>query len=301
MSGVSAAADHSSVRHTRLVAFETPERSGYGLLREDGIADLSRRLAGSLPTLQSVIETGAWAEAEEAGRKGAIDLALGEFSFLPPIPERARIICVGVNYPDRAAEYADAAPAPPYPSLFIRFASSFVGHGGAMVRPTVSEQLDYEGEIVLVIGKAGRHIPEVAALDHVAALTLCNEGSVRDWLRHGKFNVTQGKNFDRSGAIGPWLVQYVDERQVEDVRLTTRVNGALRQDDRTSRMIFGFRSLIRYVSTFMELAPGDMIVTGTPTGAGARRDPPEWLRAGDVIEVEAEGIGLLRNTVEDEQ
>jgi 2-keto-4-pentenoate hydratase/2-oxohepta-3-ene-1,7-dioic acid hydratase in catechol pathway len=211
-----------------------------------------------------------------------------------------KIICVGVNYPDRNAEYKDGQDAPQFPSLFVRFPQSFVGHNEALVRPRVSKQLDYEGEIALVIGKAGRHISEKHALDHVSSLTLCNEGSVRDWIKHGKFNVTQGKNFDCSGALGPWRVPYTDEKQIADIRLTTRVNGETRQDDRTSRMIFSFRKLITYVSTFTTLQPNDIIVTGTPAGAGARLDPPQWLKPGDVIEVEADGLGILRNTVVDE-
>jgi 2-keto-4-pentenoate hydratase/2-oxohepta-3-ene-1,7-dioic acid hydratase in catechol pathway len=211
-----------------------------------------------------------------------------------------KIICVGVNYPDRNAEYKDGQDAPQFPSLFVRFSQSFVGHNEALVRPKASVQLDYEGEIALVIGKPGRHITEKDALGHVAALTLCNEGSVRDWIRHGKFNVTQGKNFERSGSMGPWLVPFTDESQIADIRLTTRVNAETRQDDRTSRMIFSFCKLISYISTFTELHSNDIIITGTPTGAGARLDPPQWLKPGDVVEVEAEGLGILRNTVVDE-
>jgi 2-keto-4-pentenoate hydratase/2-oxohepta-3-ene-1,7-dioic acid hydratase in catechol pathway len=137
-------------------------------------------------------------------------------------------------------------------------------------------------------------------LGHIAALTLCNEGTIRDWVRHAKFNVTQGKNWDRSGAMGPWLVPFTDPAQIVDVRLQTRVNGELRQDDRTGRMLFPVARQIAYISTFTTLEPGDIIVTGTPTGAGARFDPPRFLKPGDVIEVEAEGIGTLMNTVEDE-
>ncbi|MGX1048121.1 2-keto-4-pentenoate hydratase/2-oxohepta-3-ene-1,7-dioic acid hydratase in catechol pathway [Bradyrhizobium diazoefficiens] len=226
--------------------------------------------------------------------------ALGEITWLPPVPAPEKIICIGVNYPDRNAEYKDGQDAPKYPSMFMRSPRSFVGHDTPLVRPRASAQLDYEGEIVLVIGKAGRHIPESTALDHIAGLTLCNEGSVRDWLRHAKFNVTQGKNFDSSGSLGPWLVPYMRESQIADIRLTTHVNGELRQDDRTSRLMFPFRYLISYISTFATLVPGDIIVTGTPTGAGARFDPPRYLKPGDVIEIEAEGIGRLRNGVVDE-
>lgn len=134
----------------------------------------------------------------------------------------------------------------------------------------------------------------------IAALTLCNEGTIRDWLRHAKFNVTQGKNFDRTGSIGPWLIPFVDEAQIADIGLQTRVNGELRQSDRTSRMTFSIPKLIHYISTFTTLVPGDIVVTGTPTGAGARFDPPHWLKPGDTIEVTAEGIGALRNIVKDE-
>jgi 2-keto-4-pentenoate hydratase/2-oxohepta-3-ene-1,7-dioic acid hydratase in catechol pathway len=184
--------------------------------------------------------------------------------------------------------------------MFMRTPRSFVGHNAPLVRPRASAQLDYEGELVLVIGKAGRHIAESAALDHIAAVTLCNEGTIRDWVRHAKFNVTQGKNFDSTGSLGPWLVPYTDEKQIADIRLTTRVNGETRQDDRTGRLTFGFRYLINYISTFTTLAAGDVIVTGTPTGAGARFDPPRYLKPGDVVEVEAENIGVLRNGVVDE-
>jgi len=186
-------------------------------------------------------------------------------------------------------------------SLFIRFARSFVGHQVALTRPKASEQLEYEGEIAIVIGIGDRHIAEASALDHIAALTLCNEGTLRDWVRHAKFNVTQGKNFDGSGSMGPFLVPFKDPAQIVDVGLQTRVNGDLRQDDRTGRMLFPVARQIAYISTFTTLVPGDIIVTGTPTGAGARLDPPVFLKPGDVIEVEAEGIGLLQNGVVDEQ
>ena len=219
----------------------------------------------------------------------------------PPIPAPEKIICIGVNYPDRNAEYKDGQDAPKYPSMFMRTPRSFVGHGAPLVRPRVSPQLDYEGELVLVIGKAGRHITETDAMDHIGALTLCNEGTIRDWVRHAKFNVTQGKNFDSTGSLGPWLVPFTGEAQIADLRLTTKVNGELRQDDRTSRLIFGFRYLIHYLSTFTTLVPGDIIITGTPTGAGARFDPPRYLKPGDVVEVEVENIGVLRNGIVDEQ
>lgn len=287
-----------------LASFTLPDATDqnlrYGLLTESGIVDLSERFSDRWPSLQVAVEQDALARLADLGSGLAADHSLNAIRFEVPLHAPEKIVCVGVNYPARNAEYNDGAEAPPNPSLFPRFRRSFTGHDRPMFRPTVSEQLDYEGEIVLVIGKAGRHIPEAQALEHVAALTLCNEGSVRDWLRHAKFNVTQGKNFDASGAIGPGLVPFQSEEQIAEIRLETRVNGETRQSDTTGRMLFGFRKLIAYISTFTTLVPGDMIVTGTPTGAGARFDPPKWLKPGDVIEVEAEGIGLLRNTVRDE-
>ena len=174
------------------------------------------------------------------------------------------------------------------------------GHGEPLVRPRESEQLDYEGEIVVVIGRAGRRIARADAWDHIAAISLANEGTLRDWVRHAKFNVTQGKNFDASGAFGPWLVPFEDPAQLEDIALETRVNGEVRQVDRTSRMLFPFPQLIEYISTFTTLVPGDVILCGTPTGAGARLDPPAWLKPGDVVEVSAEGIGTLINPIGDD-
>jgi len=218
----------------------------------------------------------------------------------PPLAIPGNIFCVGVNYRDRNAEYRDASDAPKYPSIFMRTPGSLVGDGEPLLRPPESEQFDYEGEIVLVIGKTGRRIPRERALAHIGGLTCGNEGSLRDWMRHGKFNVTQGKNFERSGAIGPWLVTADEFKGFDDLHVETRINGEVRQRDTTANLAFPFDYLIAYISTFAQLSPGDVIFTGTPTGAGARFDPPRWLRAGDVVEVEVEGVGTLRNTVTDE-
>ncbi|QIP04931.1 fumarylacetoacetate hydrolase family protein [Bradyrhizobium symbiodeficiens] len=284
----------------RLATYSVKGDVGFGAVLEGGIVDLSARYAKDYPTLREVIAAGKLVSLAEEAAGRTPDHAFDDITWLPPVPAPEKIICIGVNYPDRNAEYKDGQDAPKYPSMFMRSPRSFVGHDTPLVRPRASAQLDYEGEIVLVIGKAGRHIRESSALDHIAALTLCNEGSVRDWLRHAKFNVTQGKNFDSSGSLGPWLVPYVRESQIADIRLTTHVNGELRQDDRTSRLMFPFRTLINYISTFATLVPGDIIVTGTPTGAGARFDPPRYLKPGDVVEVAAEGVGTLRNGVVDE-
>ncbi len=283
----------------RFASFSHAGRSSWGVVAGDGIIDLGARYQG-WPDLRAVIEAGALPVLSALAARLGADITVADIRFEIPIPAPEKILCVGVNFPDRNAEYKDGQDAPRFMSLFPRFARSFTGHGQPLIRPPESAQLDYEGEIAVVIGKAGRRIPEAEALAHVAALTLCNEGTIRDWVRHAKFNVTQGKNWDRSGAIGPWMVPYLDEAQLANIALQTRVNGAVRQSDRTSRMIFGFRQIIAYISTFTTLVPGDIIVCGTPTGAGARFDPPVWLKPGDVVEVEAEGIGILRNTVADE-
>jgi 2-keto-4-pentenoate hydratase/2-oxohepta-3-ene-1,7-dioic acid hydratase in catechol pathway len=286
--------------HPRFIAFTAAGRPGYGLLREDGVVDLSARHGARWPTLREVIADGALLPLAAEAAALPADLPADAVRYEIPIPSPEKLICVGVNYPDRNEEYRDGQAAPSNPSLFVRFPRSFTGHGQPLIRPPESPQLDYEGEIVIVIGRGGRRIAEAEALSHIAALSLANEGTIRDWVRHAKFNVTQGKNFDRSGSIGPWLVPFTDPAQVADIALETRVNGEVRQRDRTSRMIFPFSRIISYISTFTTLVPGDVVLTGTPTGAGARFDPPIWLKPGDVVEVEADGIGVLRNTVADE-
>ena len=281
----------------KFVSFE----GGFGaLVDEQNIVDVSD---GPWADLSAVAECRAWSELArfvEDNRSSLPARRLVDVTLMPPLPRPGKLFCVGVNYPDRNAEYKDGSAQPSYMSLFPRYISGFVGHDENLVRPPESEQLDYEGEIVLIIGKSGRRIAEADAYDHVAGVTLCNEGTIRDWVRHAKFNVTQGKNWDRSGAIGPWIVPFTGPELIEGVSLETRVNGEVRQHDNTARMMFSFRRIINYISTFCTLHPGDMIVTGTPTGAGARLDPPQWLKPGDVIEVEVPTIGTLRNGVEDE-
>ena len=227
-------------------------------------------------------------------------MPLSALTLLPPIAHPGKIICVGVNYGNRNEEYKDGSAPPQYPSVFPRFPESFVGHGQPLLRPPESEQLDYEGEIAIVIGKAGRRIAAEDAWSHIAGLTCLNEGTVRDWLRHGKFNVTQGKNWDASGSMGPWLVSADAFDPQAPLTVTTRVNGEVRQHDSTANLMFPFAELIRYISIWTTLKPGDVISTGTPIGAGVRFDPPRFLKPGDVVEVEVSGIGTLSNPVADE-
>ncbi|MEZ5661059.1 MAG: fumarylacetoacetate hydrolase family protein [Burkholderiaceae bacterium] len=285
----------------RVARFRRGGRDGIGLITAQGVVDLTDGPAARYPGgMREILERGALADLVAGGQGRAASFAESEIEYLIPVGDPEKIICIGVNYPDRNEEYKDGQAAPTKPSLFVRFARSFVGHGQNLVRPPESGQLDYEGEVVVVIGKRGRRIAREDAYEHIAAITLANEGTIRDWVRHAKFNVTQGKNWDRSGAIGPWLVPFTDPSQLDDIELSTRVNGELRQHDRTSRMVFDFRYIISYVSTFTTLVPGDVLICGTPTGAGARFDPPIWLAPGDRIEVHAEGIGTLVNGVTDE-
>ena len=282
-----------------LISFLHNNAPRFGRLDGETVTDLTDDFAGRFTSLSDAANQGALADLYDA--EGGTRLAAGDVVLTAPLPAPGKIICVGVNFPDRNAEYKDGQSAPANPSLFIRFPGSFVGHGDDLRRPPESEQLDYEGEIAIVIGTGGRRIPAARAWDYIAAVTLCNEGTIRDWVRHAKFNVTQGKNFEKSAAMGPGLLAFTGPQMLADIELTTRVNGEVRQQDRTSRMIFSFTDIIAYVSTFTLLAPGDVLVCGTPTGAGARFDPPKWLRPGDIVEISADGLGTLSNGVRDEE
>jgi 2-keto-4-pentenoate hydratase/2-oxohepta-3-ene-1,7-dioic acid hydratase in catechol pathway len=285
----------------RLATYFLEGRPHYGAVVGHGIVDLTPHIGEDFPTLKDLIVHDGHARAMDVAAAHRPDLAFSDVTFLSPIPDPQKLWCIGVNYKDRNEEYRDASDLPKYPSLFVRAPTSIVGHDQPIVRPRVSEQLDYEGEIVIVIGRGGRRIRRERAYKHIFGLTLCNEGSVRDWLRHGKFNVTQGKNFDRSGSVGPWIVTSDEVSPAEPLEIVTRVNGEMRQHDSTDRMMFPFDFLIEYLSTFATLMPGDLIATGTPTGAGARFDPPKWLKPEDVVEVESPSLGILRNTVVDEE
>jgi 2-keto-4-pentenoate hydratase/2-oxohepta-3-ene-1,7-dioic acid hydratase in catechol pathway len=287
---------------TRLTSFKIHGRTSFGAVTEAGMVDLGGRLGGRYGSLLALIQAG------EAGLKDArqacafpfADYQLSEIEFLRAVLFPEKIVCVGINYPERTTEYKDGREKPKYPNLFVRFPDSLVGHGQALVRPKASDKFDYEGEIVLVIGREGRNVPKEQALSLVYGLTLGNEGTLRDWLRHGTLNVTQGKNFDRSGSLGPWIVPADEVNPGAGLHLMTRVNGELRQDDNTERLTWDFAWLIAYITQFTTLKPGDLIFTGTPVGAGGHQTPPAWLKPGDVLEVEVPEIGVLRNTVIDE-
>ena len=281
----------------RFATYTANGQSHYGAATDGGMIALNDSFPHWATLLDVVKASGFDALAQAAEGKPVTHT---DFQYEMVLPNAQRILCVGVNFPDRNAEYKDGSEQPKYMSLFPRFASGFTGHNRPLIRPPESAQLDYEGEVAIIIGKGGRRITQDDAYNHIAALTLCNEGTIRDWVRHAKFNVTQGKNWDNSGALGPWLVPFENPSQLDDARIITRVNGEVRQDDVLSRMMHPIRREIEYISTFMTLQPGDIIITGTPTGSGARLDPPQYLKPGDIVEVEVDGIGILRNSVEDE-
>lgn len=283
----------------RFLTFNHAGKESWGVITDKGVIDLGNLIGSSL---LEVLQQDRLDAMKKLANGLEIDYQAEDVEFLPPISNPGKIACVGVNYANRNAEYKDGSEAPKFPSLFIRTPDSFTGHDKPLIRPPESHKLDYEGEIVIIIGKEGRRIAEEDAYDHIAGITIMNEGTLRDWVRHAKFNVTQGKNFIESGSIGPWMVT-ADEftpEQFENMRVTTRVNGEVRQDDTTASMMFPFKYIISYFSKFFHLKPGDVIATGTPNGAGARFEPPKYLVPGDVVEIDVEGVGTLVNGVKDE-
>ncbi len=280
----------------RLASYNLRGRPSFGAVVGDGLVDLRARLS-RFTTLLEVFRANALEQAKAAAAGVRAEVPLAEVELLPPLATPEKILCIGINYTNRERDY-DFADPPQYPSMFYRAPNSVVGSGQKLIRPKISEQLDYEGEIAMVIGRECKHVPKERALEVIAGLTLCNEGTIRDWMHHGKFNVTQGKNFDATGSIGPWIETDVD--LTKPLHLIVRKNGTVTQDDTTANMIFSFADLIVYVTTFMTLKPGDIISTGTPVKIGPKVDAPVWLKPGDTIEIECPGIGVLRNSVADE-
>lgn len=279
----------------RLVSFEHDGQQSYGLASDDRILEASVEFRQRFPDLRAVIAAGVEHElADDAG--GAIHNA-ADIHFVPVIPNPDKILCVGVNYREHIEEMGRQVPD--YPVVFVRFSGSVVGHGEPIIRPAASEQLDFEGELAVVIGKRARHVSRETALDCVAGYCCFMDGSVRDWQRQTP-QFTAGKNFQKSGAMGPCVVTADEIPDPSRLQLTTSVNGELMQRGQVSDLVFDIPSLIEYCSTFAELLPGDVIATGTPGGVGAARTPPVWLKSGDTVEVKIPGVGLLRSPVLDE-
>ncbi len=280
----------------RLASYALRGRQSFGAVVGDGIVDLRPRLH-RFQNLSEVFRAQAVDQAKAAATGVRPDITLGEVELLAPLPAPEKILCIGINYANRGADY-NVTNNPKYPSMFYRAPNSLVGSGQNLIRPKISEQLDYEGEIAIVIGRDCKHVAKDAALGVIAGITLANEGTIRDWTRHGQFNVTQGKNFDASGGIGPWIQTEFD--LTKPLHLVVRKNGEVTQDDTTASMIFSFADIIAYTTSFMTLKAGDVICTGTPVKK-TKSDPPIWLKPGDAIEVECPEIGTLRNTVADEK
>ena len=280
----------------KFISFTYENKNSFGIVKEDTVIDLTQYIDG-VTDLREAIRKDKLNELSEMASLTETGISLEKVQYLPTITNPEKIICIGVNYLDRNAEYKDDSELPKYPSVFMRTRESLVGHKEDILDPPESSQLDYEGEIVLIVGKDGRRIPTEQAKTHIAGMTIMNEGSIRDYLRHAKFNVTQGKNFAKSGSIGPWMVTSDELDPFSSLEIKTKVNGELRQNDNTDNLMFSFEYLVSYLSTFYHLKAGDIIATGTPNGAGARFDPPKYLTAGDVVEVEVSGIGSLKNGV----
>jgi 2-keto-4-pentenoate hydratase/2-oxohepta-3-ene-1,7-dioic acid hydratase in catechol pathway len=277
----------------RLVSFERNGRPGFGVVVGDGVVDAAR--LPSPPTgLREALAAGALRDLERLGAKGP-DFGLDDIVFAPTIPDAAaKLLCVGINYVPHIEEMGRERPERPV--LFVRFGDSIVGHGQPLIRPRESEQLDYEGELAVVIGKRARRVPRERALEHVAGYSCFNDGSVRDFQRHSQ-QFTPGKNFHASGSFGPWLATTDEIPDPRALTLTTRLNGAVMQRESVGQLCFDVPALIAYCSIWTQLEPGDVIVTGTPGGVGAGRKPPVWMKPGDTVEVEIGGIGTLRNPV----
>lgn len=277
----------------KLVSFLDGQRLGYGAVKGDGIVDLSARLSGEAPGIRDCIATSLGKAATAVARLSP-DIALADVRLLPPVPEPEKIICIGVNYADHASEMGRTAP--PFPTVFTRFADTLVGPGSDLILPKNSTQFDYEGELAVIIGRPARHVRAADAMAHVAGYACFQDASVRDFQRHTS-QFAPGKNFPGTGGFGPWMVTADEVADPHALRLVTRVNGVERQNGSTADMIFRIPALIAYLSSFTTLNPGDVIATGTPAGVAAGRNPPPWLREGDSVEVEIEQIGLLRHHV----
>lgn len=287
----------------RLVTFKSESVSRVGVLEDKNIIDLSR-VAPDLPiSLAEIINGGnetlnkvrsAVSSASDSAR-----ISIDEVEFLPPVARPPKIICMGLNFTDHAKEGGN--PIPDYPAIFMRTASSLIGHKQALIRPVCSELFDYEAELMVIIGKRGRHIKAEDALDYVFGYSVFNDASIRDYQRKSA-QWTAGKNFDGSGPVGPAIVTSDEVPPgAHGLRIQSRINGQSLQDGNTANMIFSVQKTVEILSEFMTLEPGDHIAMGTPAGVGYPRNPPLFMKPGDIVEIEIEGLGVLQNPVEDEK
>ncbi|MGD0024719.1 MAG: fumarylacetoacetate hydrolase family protein [Xanthobacteraceae bacterium] len=278
----------------KLLSFAADGKELFGALSGDGVVTLNDRVGHA--TLRDALAAGAMEDMRKAAKEAKPDRKLADVKFLPAIPHPEKILCAGINYRSHAAETGRELPK--QPSMFARFPDTLVGHEGEMIRPTVSDNFDFEGELAVVIGRGGRHIKAERALHHVAGYTCFVDGSVRDYQ---KFSVTAGKNFPGTGPLGPWIVTTDEIADPSRLTLMTRLNGKEVQHSGTDLLIYSVPQIIAFCSDFTALSAGDVIATGTPEGVGHRRNPPLWMKPGDVLEVEITGIGTLRARIVDER
>ncbi|MCW0234677.1 MAG: fumarylacetoacetate hydrolase family protein [Ferrovibrio sp.] len=278
----------------KVVSFVRNGKSSYGVVSGDGIVDMGARLGAKYPDLVAVLKAGALAEVEAAAKGVAADAKLAGTTLLPVIPNPGKIVCVGVNYDEHRREMGREPPG--HPTIFVRFPESQVAHDQPLLKPAESDKLDYEAELAVIIGKTGYKVSEADAFSIVAGYSCYNDGSVRDWQTHtGQF--TPGKNFNATGGFGPWMVTADEIPDAQALAIQSRLNGQVMQSSNTELMTFNIRKIIKYVTTFTPLQPGDVIATGTPGGVGTKRNPPVYMKDGDIIEIEIEKVGLLRNPV----
>jgi 2-keto-4-pentenoate hydratase/2-oxohepta-3-ene-1,7-dioic acid hydratase in catechol pathway len=268
----------------------------YGVVAGDGVISMNNRFGGHAASLREALAGDLLPQITEAAAHGRADHKLSDIKFLPAIPNPEKILCVGINYKSHAAEHGTEAPK--LPNIFTRFVNTLVPHEGEMIRPKVSTSFDFEGELAVVIGRAGRHIKPEDALKHVAGYTCFCDATVRDFT---KYSLVASKNFAGTGPLGPWIVTADEIPDPTKLTLVTRLNGAEMQRSGTDMLIHSIPAIIAFCSVFTPLAPGDIIATGTPDGIGAKRNPPVWMKAGDVLEVEVSGIGTLRTRIADEK
>lgn len=281
----------------KFASFVQSNRHSWGVIDGDYICDIGSVPGTPMPSLKRALTQPSTQHTIATAVAGAPRIKLSDVEFDPVIPDPDKIICVGLNYENHRKE--TGRDVVQYPTLFTRFANSQIGHNARIVRPLVSTHLDYEGELAIVIGTAGRHIAKEKAMAHIAGFSCYNDVSVRDWQRH-TIQFTPGKNFAKTGAFGPHLVTPDEVGPLSQLKLTTRLNGRIVQETTLGDMIFDIPTIINYCSTFTQLEIGDVIVTGTPGGVGAKRTPPLWMQAGDIVEVEIDRVGHLKNIVVDE-
>ncbi|WP_192456764.1 fumarylacetoacetate hydrolase family protein [Musicola keenii] len=274
----------------KLASYRHNGKNSYGIYTQAGLIDLGSRLGERYPDLKALLAGEALSLAEEFQHQTP-DIAVADVTFLPVIVSPSKILCVGMNYADKRKEFDEQNPAP---TLFVRFADSQTGHNTQVLKPHYSSEFDYEGELAVVIGKAGQGIHRDHALSHVAGYSCYMDGSARDW-QHSWF--TAGKNWQKTGAFGPYLTTRDEIPDPHQLAIRTYLNGRMVQDDNTASMIHKVAELIEYISTFTALSAGDVIITGSPGGVGKKRTPPLFMHPGDSIEVEIEKVGHLRNTI----